>query len=594
MTSGTEAATSHRHTHPDKGRVRSASGHLDELRALVHLLRPYRARWLLGVTGITVAATVGLVVAWLAKTAIDSGIQAGNKTLLAQISVAIVVAIFIAWGARWLRFYYMYWTADRLAASLQGQIFEHIHRLPMSFYEATTVGTLLSRLTNDVETVRILFNRGLTRMIKSVVILVGGIALMFSLDWKMALLTLSVIPVLGVMTTVYRRLVAPRFLHVRDAIAGVTSYAQWSLSWMTFIQSYNQQARHIEEFSAANDENRAAQMSTIRLGSIYYPSTQFLSAFAKGLLIIYGGLQVVDGEVSTGAMVAFFGVLGMFFTPLTSLSQVFQTYEAGIAAIDKIFGVLHEEPRPDSSNETAPPRDGRIEVEHVDFAHVPDRSVFRDLNLNIDAGANVALYGTRGGGKTTLAHLLLRLHNVTSGRIRIGGVDIREIPKATLRRHVGYVGARPDLIAGTLRDNVASLDPDVSDEKITELIRRLAGEGFLDRFPHRLDTRITSGGTNISDGEVLVIGLVRALMFDPKVLIIDGATDGLDSLTADQVQTALEGILTNQTVIVITERIEVLLVVEEVIVMDEGKVVARGTHADLMASDSTYREMVGA
>ncbi len=577
---------------PARASVRKSSGHLAELNALAHLLRPYRVRWLLGVAGVCIAAGASLGVAWLAKIAVDDGIEAGDKTIVAWVASGIVGVVLLAWGARWLRFYYMYWTADRLAASLQGQIFEHIQRLPMSFYESTNVGTLISRLTNDVETTRTLFNSGLTRLIKSLVILIGGVVLMFILDWKMAALTLSVIPILVMMTTVYRRLVAPRFLHVRDALAHVTAYAQWSLCWMSFIQSYNQESRHIEEFSAVNDENRAAQMSTIRLGSIYYPSTQFLSALAKGLLIIYGGLQVSAGEVSTGAMVAFFGVLTAFFTPLTSLSQVFQTYESGIAAVDKIFGVLHEEPRPDSSNETVVPRDGHVEVDNISFTHIGGPTVFRGLSLDIEPGKNVAFLGTQGGGKTTLAHLLLRLHNVDSGEIRIGGVNILEMQKATLRRHVGYVGSRPDLVAGTLRENVASIDPVVSDEELTELIDRVAGHGFLERFPQGLDTHITFAASNISDGELLVLGLIRALVFDPEVLIIDSATDGLDTLTAEKVQSALEGIRSSRTVLIITERAEVLESVDEVIVLDGGKVTARGRHQDLVRSNPKYREMI--
>ena len=437
-------------------RLRQTSGRGRKLRGLTELLRPYRARTMLMLGSLLLATAAALAPPPLAKLAIDDGITPGNLTALTWIVVAFLLTALIYWAATYAQTYLTGWVGQRVLQDLRIQLFAHLQTLSVGFYSRRQAGVLISRLTNDVQALDQLVSDGVVTLFGSTLTLIGTAVILIVLDLELALLTFLVFPILAVGSLAFRIVSADAYRLTREKVAAITAYLQETLSGIRVVRSFSQEQRHITRFAELNDENRDANMKTVNLNAAYFPSVELLSGLATAGILLYGGYQAIDGDVTVGVLVAFIAALNNFFDPIQSLSQFYTTYQAGMAALDKIFELLDEEPDlRDARDAIDLPRiRGEIEFDDVTFSYGSGEALC-NVSLHVPPGQTVALVGATGAGKSTIAKLVARFYDPNAGRVLIDGHDLREVSAASLRSQMGVVPQEAFLFSGTIGENIA-------------------------------------------------------------------------------------------------------------------------------------------
>ena len=445
-------------------RWRATSGRGRKLRGLVELLRPYRTRTILMFVALVAATAATLAPPPLAQLAIDDGITPGDERVLTIVVIAFIVSALVYWGAAYAQTYLVGWVGQRALQDLRVQIFTHLQTLSVGFYSRRQAGVIISRLTNDVQALDQLVSDGIVTLFGSTLTLVGTAVILLLLDVELALLTFLVFPMLALASVAFRIVSADAYRVTREKVALITAYLQETLSGIRLVRSYAQEPRHRRVFAGLNDDNRAANMKTVYLNAAYFPGVELLSALATGGILLYGGYQAINGDVTIGVLVAFIAALNNFFDPIQSLSQLYTTYQAGMAALDKIFELLDEEPdladRP-GALELDRLR-GELEFDHVSFAYGRPGDdggtldyALQDVTLHVPPGQTVALVGSTGAGKSTFAKLAARFYDPTEGRVLVDGHDLRDVAARSLRSQMGIVPQEAFLFSGTVGENIA-------------------------------------------------------------------------------------------------------------------------------------------
>ena len=424
---------------------------------LARLAGPYRRRVVLAAVSLLVATATALAPPFLAGLAIDRGIADGDLEALGWIVAAFLAAAILNWGASTAQTYTTGWVGERILADLRGRVFAHLQRLSLGFYERNRAGAIISRLTNDVEALDQLVTDGATSLVQNSLMLVGTAIILFVLDWRLALATLAVFPLMSIATRMFRRRSTQAYKQVRERLSHVTATLQEGISGMREVQAFERQSRNLDEFRDVNGAYRDANYATVVLNGLYFPFVDFLSAAATAVVLGYGGYLVFGGSLTVGALFAFIGYLANFFDPVQQLSQLYNTFLAAVAALDKITDVLEEEPEVvDRPNAVELPRiEGDVRFEGVRFAYGRGPEVLHGIDLDVPAGTTVALVGHTGAGKSTIAKLLARFYDPTEGRIIVDGYDLRDVTQRSLRTQLGVVPQEGFLFAGTVRDNIA-------------------------------------------------------------------------------------------------------------------------------------------
>ena len=564
------------------------------VRRMLAYLKPYG--WKMTAAFILTLFESGLTLLspYLVKVAIDQYITPKNMEGLGSIALLItasfIALFFVSSGQRYL----LSWVGQRVLATLRKDLFSHLQRLPLGYHDRHIVGVTVSRVINDVAEINELLSQGVITLLGDVIVLIGIIVIMFTMSPKLALLTFVVLPLMFLATWWFSRQARTAFRETRSKVAAVVGDLAEDINGMRAIQAFTREKASQQRFEQINKENRNAYINAMSLSFIFLPAIEFLGMLATVIVLWFGGRFVLQEQVTLGVMVAFLSYVTRFFQPIQELSRLYTTFQSAMAGGEQVINLLDTpleiEDSPDAVE--LPSVRGEILLEHVSFRYSPDSPlVLKDINLRIAPGQTAALVGPTGAGKTTIANLVARFYEVTEGTVFIDGHDIRGITQSSLHRQVRVVTQDPFLFSRSIADNIRYGIPDATLEQVEAAARQANAHDFIAQLPEGYATHILEGGVNLSQGQRQLISIARALLADPRILILDEATANIDTVTEALIQDALTRLLEGRTAIVIAHRLTTVRNAQMVYVINQGEIAEQGTHTTLLAQHGLYASL---
>ena len=562
-------------------------------RRLLSELRPYGRQLLLAFVLVVLGALSQAGGPWLIGRAVDRNILGGDPAGLFRTMLLLLVVYGVGTLASRGQIVQVGMIGQSVLASLRERIFERLLRFPLRFFDRRPVGDLMSRVTNDVDTLNQLLSQGITQLLGSFFSLIGIVVAMLILDWRLALVCFTIIPTMLLVNVYFARRARRAFRTTRETVGDVTAGLQEEIVGVREAQAFNRTETNIERFRERNAANRTANIQAVAITSAFAPAIDVLSTLSTAIVIGYGGYLVVTGTLTVGVLTAFLIYVQQFFRPIQLTSQVYTQAQAALAGGERIYNILDEEPDPPDPSGT--PRldsvGGRIEFDNVSFAYEPDRPVLQDIAFRIEPGQMVALVGPTGAGKTTIANLIPRFYDVTAGTVRVDGRDVREVERRSLRENIATVLQEPFLFSGTIAENIGYGKLGATREEIEAAAHAVNAHGFIVALPNGYDTLLGEGGGNLSQGQRQLLSFARAVLADPRILILDEATSNVDTRTEALIQEALRTLLKGRTSVVIAHRLSTIRNADLILVIEAGCIAERGTHASLLSQNGLYADL---
>lgn len=562
------------------------------LRKMFSFLKPYRLRFWISVVLSIILSLMAPVRPYITQLSIDHYI--GNKLLqgLIYISVAHLVILLVESAIRFVFMYITSWVSQHVVNDMRNAVFKKISYQNLSYFDNTQVGTLTTRTINDLEAVNDVFSDGIVSILADLLTILAILGVMFYTDWRLTLISLAAFPLLILATYFFKESVNRSFMRVRNAVSSLNAFVQEHLTGMYIVQAFAAEKSEAEKFNDINKEHRNANIRSIMAYSVFFPVVEIILAISMGLLVWYGAVRMLNAEITQGVIIAFIMYLNQLFRPLRMLADKFNTLQMGIIAGERVITVLEDDNylKHNGTLEASPLR-GAVKLEDVCFEYKPGIPVLKGISFEVREGETVAIIGHTGAGKSSVISILTRLYEIQSGRILIDGRDINDYNIYELRRQVGVVLQDVFLFSGTILENITMNNPALTREQVVDVCKLLGIHEFIMNLPDNYDFNVRERGGTLSQGQRQLISFARALIYDPRILILDEATASIDSASEQLVQHAIGQLVKDRTAIVIAHRLSTIRKADNIIVLDKGVIIEQGNHEQLMLQDGMYAQM---
>jgi ATP-binding cassette, subfamily B, multidrug efflux pump len=565
------------------------------LRRLMKFVTPYRGRFVLLVI-LTVSIGIltplrPLLVQWT----LDRDVANGDYMGMVRMMVFLLALLIIQSAVQYVHTYLSGWMGQQVIRDIRTKLYEHLVNLRLKFFDKTPIGRLVTRSISDVETLADVFSEGLAAMVSDLLQLVFILTLMFITDWRLSLLSLSTIPLLLISTYIFKEKIKVAFNDVRNAVANLNTFVQEHISGMNIVQIFGSETREFEKFRQINEEHKQANMRSVLYYSVYFPVAEIIAAAGIGLLVWYGAKGVLLTEttgITLGKLIAFIMYIQMFFRPIRMIADRYNTLQMGIVSSSRILNLLDDNEHVQQNGTLKPDHiKGEVEFENVWFAYNAEQYVLKDINLTIRQGETVALVGATGAGKSSIINLLNRFYEINKGTIKVDGVDIKDYDLGTLRKNIGVVLQDVFLFSDTILNNITLGNPDVTEAMVWHAAELVGARRFIERLPGKLSYNVMERGSTLSVGQRQLISFIRAMVYDPKILVLDEATSSVDSETEELIQQAIGKMMAGRTSIVIAHRLSTIQKANKIIVLDHGQIKEIGKHEELLSKEGHYAQL---
>ncbi|MBC6368445.1 ABC transporter ATP-binding protein [Algoriphagus sp. AK58] len=562
------------------------------LRQLYTYVKPYQAQFYFLVFLTIALAILAPTRPYYIQVAIDEYVAVGDTAGLIQIIYILVGLMVVQAVAQWAHTYYSGWIGQVIIKDIRARLYKHLLKLRLKFFDNTPIGRLVTRNVSDIETLADVFSEGLAAILGDLLQIITILGVMFYIDWKLTLVSLSTLPLLIISTYVFKEKIKVTFNDVRNAVSNLNSFLQEHITGMNIVQIFNREKREYEKFKEINREHRAAHIRSVLYYSVYFPVAEIIQAIGIGLVVWYGAVGVLGLELQIGVLISFIMYLQLFFRPIRMIADRFNTLQMGVVSSSRIFKLLASTEHIANEGNFKPEKiQGNIKLENVWFAYNDEEYVLKDISFEVKKGQTIALVGATGAGKSSIINLISRFYEINKGHIYIDGTDIRDFELGALRKHIGVVLQDVFLFSNSIYHNITLGNPSISKEQVMEAAELVGARKFIEKLPGGLDYNVMERGSTLSVGQRQLISFVRAMVYNPEILILDEATSSVDTETEELIQESIEKMMKGRTSIVIAHRLSTIQKADQILVLHKGEIVETGTHESLLEKGGYYTQL---
>ncbi len=575
-----------------------SSGNIIDFKVLMRIMKfvqPYKGRFYFLIFLTLAIGVLTPVRPLLIQWTLDNPVASGDYNTMFEMMVVLFGLLVIQSVAQYVHTYMSGWMGQQVIRDIRTQLYQHLVNLRLRFFDKTPIGRLVTRTISDVETLADVFSEGLAAMVSDLLQLIFILAFMFYQDWRLALLSLATVPLLMISTYIFKEKIKVAFNDVRNAVANLNTFVQEHITGMNVVQIFASEKREFEKFKAINEEHRQANLRSVLYYSIYFPVAEIIAAAGIGLMVWYGAkgaINVEETDITIGKLIAFIMYIQMFFRPIRMIADRYNTLQMGIVSSSRIINLLDNKEHVQDTGTHKPEHiQGAVKFEHVWFAYNGEEYVLKDVDFDVKPGETIALVGATGAGKSSIINLLNRFYEINKGSIMIDGEDIRSYDLGHLRKNIGVVLQDVFLFSDTIMNNITLGNPDVTEEMVWHAADLVGARKFIERLPGQLNYNVMERGATLSVGQRQLISFIRAMVYDPRILVLDEATSSVDSETEQMIQQAIEKMMKGRTSIVIAHRLSTIQKADKIMVLDLGEIRERGKHEELLAREGYYAQL---
>lgn len=562
------------------------------LKKLYQFVKPYQVRFYFLVFLTIAMAVLAPTRPYFIQIAIDDHVAVGDREGLLNIIYILIVLLVLQSAVQFAHTYLSGWIGQVIIKDIRIKLYRHLLKMRLKFFDNTPIGRLVTRNVSDVETLADVFSEGLAAIIGDLLQLITILAVMFYVDWKLTLVSLSTLPLLIISTYIFKEKIKVAFNDVRNAVSNLNSFLQEHITGMNIVQIFNREKREYEKFKDINREHRVAHVKSVLYYSIYYPVAEIIQAIGTGVVVWYGATGVFDMEIQIGILISFIMYLQLFFRPIRMIADRFNTLQMGVVSSSRILKLLENEDQIPNEGKHKPEKiEGNIKLENVWFAYNDEEWVLKNINFEVKHGETIAMVGATGAGKSSIINLINRFYDIKKGQITLDGTDIKEYELGTLRKHIGVVLQDVFLFSDTILNNITLGNPEITREEVMKAAKLVGAKKFIERLPGGLDYNVMERGATLSGGQRQLISFVRAIVYNPEIIILDEATSSVDTETEEMIQKAISKMMKGRTSIVIAHRLSTIQKADKIMVLHQGEIKETGTHESLLELGGYYSKL---